>query len=111
MTLSFLFFPFFPSKSIGSSTFSQAVAYGRRLKFWKTKPSFLLRAAASWSNVSPATLSPSSRYSPAVGVSRQPMMFIRVDFPDPDGPMMETNSPFPIVRDIPRSASSVWLPV
>ena len=30
---------------------------------------------------------------PSVGVSRQPMMFIAVDLPEPDGPMMATNSP------------------
>ena len=39
------------------------------------------------------------------------MMFIRVDLPDPDGPMMETNSPLPIFRETPRRASRDWLPV
>jgi hypothetical protein len=39
------------------------------------------------------------------------MTFIRVDFPDPEGPMIEMNSPFRIVIVTPRRASSVWLPV
>ena len=36
---------------------------------------------------------PSSRYSPLVGVSRQPSWFSRVDLPEPEVPMMVTNSP------------------
>ncbi len=31
-------------------------------------------------------------------------MFMSVDLPDPDAPMMATNSPCSIVRDTPRSA-------
>ena len=41
----------------------------------------------------PATFFPSSRYSPEVGLSRQPMMFINVVFPEPEGPIMATYSP------------------
>ena len=33
---------------------------------------------------------PSSRYWPAVGMSRQPRMFISVDLPEPDEPMIAT---------------------
>src|SRR3989338_9891601 len=33
-------------------------------------------------------------------------MFIRVDFPDPDGPMIATNSPLWIVREMPLSTWS-----
>ena len=36
---------------------------------------------------------PSRKYFPAVKLSRAPIMFIKVDFPDPDGPMMATYSP------------------
>ena len=39
-----------------------------------------------------STYSPSSRYSPLSATSRQPMMFISVDFPLPEGPKMDTNS-------------------
>ena len=33
---------------------------------------------------------------PWVGTSRQPMMFMQVDLPEPDWPTMATNSPFSI---------------
>ena len=36
---------------------------------------------------------PSSRYRPEVGVSRQPSIFIKVDFPGPEGPIIAINSP------------------
>ena len=41
---------------------------------------------------------PSRTYRPVVGRSRQPRMFIRVDLPEPDGPMIATNSPASIVE-------------
>src|SRR2546422_6701221 len=44
------------------------------------------------------------RSSPDVGVSRQPIRFIRVDLPDPDGPMTATYSFFLICRLTPCSA-------
>ena len=53
---------------------------------------------------------PSSRYSPTVGVSRQPSMFNSVDFPEPDVPMMVTNSPSPMENDTPRNACTVSSP-
>src|ERR1700728_1912073 len=69
----------------GSSTFCRAVARASRLKVWKTKPISLLRMRASWSSSSSLTSWPFSQYLPLEGVSRQPMRFIRVDLPDPDG--------------------------
>ena len=47
---------------------------------------------ASWLSPSSETRKPLSQYSPSVGVSRQPIRFMRVDLPEPDGPMMATNS-------------------
>ena len=47
------------------------------------------------------TLIPLKRYWPDVGVSRHPMMFMRVDLPEPDGPMMATYSFFPMFTDTP----------
>src|SRR5690606_35858036 len=47
---------------------------------------------------------PFSQYSPSSGESRQPIRFISVDLPDPDGPMIATYSPFSIDRSTPRSA-------
>ena len=60
------------------------------MKFWKTKPTCRLRISASRFRSSPATFSPDSTYSPEVGVSRQPMMFMSVDLPDPEGPTTAT---------------------
>src|SRR5208282_2857767 len=49
--------------------------------------------SASSGSDSRATSRPSNTYWPLVGRSRQPMMFIIVDLPEPDDPMMATNSP------------------
>ena len=40
-------------------------------------------------------------------MSRHPNIFIRVDLPEPDAPIMETNSPFSIVRINPTTVSGV----
>ena len=61
----------------------------------------LLRIAASWSDFSFDTSRPSRKYWPDVGLSRQPRMFMVVDLPDPDGPIMATNSPFSTTRSMP----------
>ena len=42
---------------------------------------------------------PSSRYSPLVGVSRHPNVFNKVDLPEPEVPMMVTNSPSLMVKE------------
>jgi hypothetical protein len=52
----------------------------------------------------PSTLTPSMAYVPEVGESRQPMIAMSVDFPEPEGPTRATNSPRWTVRSIPRSA-------
>ena len=54
---------------------------------------------------------PARRYSPEVGWSRQPRICIKVDFPEPDGPMIATNSPSLTRSETPRSASTVIEPV
>ena len=51
-----------------------------------------------------ARRSPSRKYWPRVGTSRQPMMCISVDFPEPDAPMIATKSPRETESDTPRSA-------
>src|SRR5207249_1143354 len=94
----------------GSSTFSSALVRGNRLNCWKTNPIFVFRILARSSAERPATSWPSSTYRPALGVSRQPSRFMKVDFPEPDGPMTATNSPRPIVTDTPRSACTVCGP-
>ena len=53
---------------------------------------------------------PSSQYSPEVGVSRQPRVLSRVDLPEPEEPMMVTNSPSVMVNDTSLSAWTVSSP-
>src|SRR5256886_14426015 len=67
----------------GSSTLCSAVARGSRLNVWKTNPISLFRIRASSSSDKSLTFCPFSQYSPAVGVSRQPIRFMNVDLPDP----------------------------
>jgi hypothetical protein len=81
------------------------------LNVWKTKPISRLRIRASSSSVRPATRWPFRMYSPAVGESRQPMRFISVDLPEPDGPMIATYSLRVISRSTPRSARTVSVPM
>ena len=54
---------------------------------------------------------PLSQYSPAFGVSRQPMRFISVDLPDPDGPMIATYSLRRMATSTPRSARTTSPPM
>jgi hypothetical protein len=83
---------------------------GSRLNCWNTKPMRRCRMADSASSSRLDTSRPSSRYRPAVGVSRQPRMVMKVDFPDPDGPMTATISPARISTETPRSAWTVYSP-
>src|SRR5678816_3293569 len=76
----------------GSSTLCSAVERARRLKVWKTKPISLFRICANSSSFISLTSFSLNQYSPLVGVSRQPIRFINVDLPDPDGPMIATYS-------------------
>src|SRR5439155_118681 len=74
-------------------------------------PISLLRTRASASSDIFDTSWPLSQYSPAFGVSRQPMMFISVDLPEPDGPMIATYSLRPMARSTPRSARTISPPM
>jgi hypothetical protein len=42
---------------------------------------------------------PSNSKTPEVARSRNPKICIKVDFPEPEGPMIETNSPLAIVKE------------
>src|SRR5260221_7584067 len=57
------------------------------------------------------TCLPFSRYEPLLGVSRQPIRFINVDLPEPDGPMMATYSLRSMRRSTPRSACTCSAPM
>ncbi len=60
---------------------------------WNTKPISRLRTSASWLSLMLLTSLPLRMYWPPEGVSRQPMMFMSVDLPEPEGPMKATYSP------------------
>src|SRR5205823_3009243 len=77
---------------------------------WKMKPSFWLRMRARARAESVATSSPSSQYRPPLGESRHPRMCISVDLPEPDGPVIETNSPAPMLQSTPRNACTAFSP-
>ena len=83
----------------------------RRLNCWKTKPIRRFRTWARSSSDMALTSSPASRNVPEVGTSRQPRMCMRVDLPEPDGPMTATYSPASMVKETPRSASTSSDPV
>jgi len=95
----------------GSSTLWSALARGNRLKVWKTNPISLFRIRASSSSSRSETFWPFSQYSPDVGVSRQPIRFMSVDLPDPDGPMTATYSFLRICRLTPCSARTTSPPM
>ena len=63
-----------------------------------------LRTAASSSAARSATFLPSSAYCPALGRSRQPITFMKVDLPEPEGPITATNSPLSMSTLTPSSA-------
>ena len=88
-----------------------AFARGSRLNVWKTNPISLFRMRASSSSDKSLTFWPFNQYSPVVGVSRQPIRFIKVDLPDPDGPMIATNSLRRIWKSTPRSACTTSPPM
>src|SRR5205807_3822959 len=71
---------------------------------WNTNPISLLRMRASSSSSSSLTNWLLSQYFPCEGVSRQPIRFIRVDLPEPDGPMIATYSLRWMRRFTPRNA-------
>ena len=77
-----------PAIESGSTRFSSAVRTGSRLKNWKTKPSLSRRSLVSSPSSSAVISTPSSSTLPPVGLSRPARMCIRVDLPEPEGPMI-----------------------
>src|SRR5687768_12356568 len=65
--------------------FWRTVSHGNTPYSWKITPR---------SGPGSATGRPSSSTRPFVGLTKPPTMFIKVVLPQPDGPMIETNSPF-----------------
>ena len=85
-------------------TFSSAVLCGNRLYCWNTMPTFL--RSASLSSFGSFTSWPSTVIEPlSIGTSAL-MQRSSVDLPEPDGPMMQTTSPFITSNETPLSTSS-----
>ena len=78
---------------MGSSIFLRASNRDIRLKVWNTNPIFFPLILASSISESVEVSKLSIKYVPLVGLSRQPIRFINVVLPLPEGPMMATNSP------------------
>src|SRR5690348_11015514 len=74
-------------------------------------PTSLLRTRASSRSFIDETSLPFNQYSPSSGVSRQPIMFINVDLPEPEGTTIGTYAPRCTVRSTPRSAWMVSSPL
>ena len=91
----------------GNSMFSSTVSVSIKLKFWKTKPtaSFLIRDS-SLSEKSPISRS-SNKYVPSNFLSIKPSKLIKVDFPEPEGPIIAKNSPASTWRLISSNTCSV----
>src|SRR5512146_689765 len=109
VALSFIWFV--PEYRKGSMTLDRALILGSRLKLWKTNPTFWLRISDRSLSERWDTFSPSRMYSPLVGTSRQPRMFIRVDLPEPDGPIIATISPRRILKVTPSRAWTSTEPI
>ena len=96
--------------AMGSSRFSSAVSIGSRLKNWKTKPTFSRRSSVSGLSLRVVISVPSITTLPDVGASSPARMFMRVDLPDPDGPMTAANWPLGKSTETPRRASTAASP-
>ena len=77
----------------GSSMFSYTLSSSIRLKLWNTKPIMPLRRSVRSFSVNLDTSVPLRKYFPDVGLSNKPKMLSNVVFPQPEGPIMATNSP------------------
>src|SRR5260370_25607051 len=89
---------------------SRAVSVGSRLYFWKTNPTVVLRSSVRSASLNPSRSCPASRMLPALGGVNPPMIWNSVDFPEPDGPTIDTNSPAPTSKFTPRSACTSTSP-
>ncbi len=101
---------FSPAIESGRRMFSSAVSIGSRLKNWKTKPMCLRRSFVSWLSPSVVISVPSMETVPEVGRSRPARMCMRVDLPEPEGPITAVSWPRPMSSETPRSASTATSP-
>ncbi len=91
------------ASSSGTATFSSAVMLAIRWKDWKTMPMLRPRKSATRSSLKACNGVPLMLISPLSSFSSPASTISNVDFPEPDGPTMPTDSPAAIVRSMPFS--------
>jgi hypothetical protein len=92
-------------------TFSCAVKVGTRLKAWNTNPIRSRRSSVmALSSSEPRSTFPINT-CPSVRRSRPARQCSRVDFPEPDGPMIAVNTPTAKSAEIASSARTAVTPV
>src|SRR5580658_1456082 len=96
-----------PPSSRGRATFSAAVSSGTSWPNWNTNPKRSLRRALRSCSRRRSTRRPSNQTSPESGVRMPARQCMRVDLPEPLGPMMARISPATAERLTPLSAG-VW---
>ncbi len=92
------------------SRLPRTVRVGNRLNRWKTKPIFCRRTAVRAKSPAAETSTPSTTMRPDVGRARPPRRCRSVDLPQPEGPMIATNSPFWTWMSTPRRACTSTCP-
>ena len=73
--------------------FSSAVSIGSRLNDWKMKPTLSRRRVVNLGSGRPEISWPARNTRPEVIRSRPARQCMRVDLPDPDGPMIAVKVP------------------
>ena len=89
---------------LGNFTFSRTVRSARRFENWKIKPSLSFLNEEILLSFNLLVSTPSMNTLPFVGLSKSPIMFNSVDFPEPDLPSTSTNSPFFTLNETSRKA-------
>ena len=90
--------------------FSLAVSIGSRLKNWNTKPMWVRLNFVRGVSARVVIVVPAIDTSPVVGLSRPARMCMRVDLPEPEGPMTAVSLPRSISRVTPLSACTAVSP-
>src|SRR6478609_9925831 len=90
--------------------FWPAVSIGSRLKAWNTKPMCSRRKIVSAVSSRPARSRPATVTEPEVATSSPARQCIRVDLPEPLGPMIAVKRPAGRSRSTPRRACTALSP-
>ena len=92
-----------PASSAGSSTLSATVMLRQQVEELEDEPDVPAAQDRPAGLDKPSTRCPRSQISPLVAGSSPPSTCSRVDLPEPDGPMIATNSPSATSRSTPRT--------